>query len=547
MASIDPECDHAGFRAPLELHGDRADHGEVMVKGSSGLSPAIIGAAVALALVVVSLPSFFAAGPEMDEGTLLAYPTFVVEHGLVPGRDFETFYGPGQPYLLALLGQVFGLTQTLERATGLAFELVIVLSLFSCALPAGRWIAATAALASALTLVGIGVVGLALLGGLAGTMACVALLHRISVRASLGGGVNPPWIALAAGALAGAALTIRPDLAPVVLLSAAPLLLWPVRGTRLGADGRRWLITLIVCLLPLAIWLIVVGPHDLLRLADDLRSSRGGRALPLPSVTSTEGGLVAATIVTTLGAAVGAFTLLRRDRFDREGRLMLSICLLLLALTPAMLQRADNAHVFPVAAIAIGLSPLVLRAAIQMRSGALSTACIAGAAAIVALAAAHAAAVTVHAQAISLRASERGVEVQNGDRSFLIEDGDAAEDLEALVPEIRRRTSAGDSIFVGPSDLSRTFYADTFVYFLFPELEPASFYTELNSGTANSSDSELPQELESADILLLTDRHTPDTDASAEAGDDAAQRVVNDRFCEVARQGTYRVLAPCRP
>jgi hypothetical protein len=48
--------------------------------------PAILaGLAVALATVVISLPSLDDGGLEMDEGGLVAYPSLVLE-GLVPGR-----------------------------------------------------------------------------------------------------------------------------------------------------------------------------------------------------------------------------------------------------------------------------------------------------------------------------------------------------------------------------------------------------------------------------------------------------------------------------
>jgi hypothetical protein len=74
---------------------------------------------------------------------------------------------------------------------------------------------------------------------------------------------------------------------------------------------------------------------------------------------------------------------------------------------------------------------------------------------------------------------------------------------------------------------------------------PASFYTELNPGTANDEDSTLAEELGSADVLLLTDRWEPDTAEAGEPGSDAAQEVVDERFCTAAEAGYYEVLVPC--
>lgn len=515
-----------------------------MARRASTTSPAFIAAGIALFTIAASLPAFFAAGPEMDEGTLLAYPSFILEHGFVPGRDFESFYGPAQPYLLAGLGSILGLSQTLERVTGLLFELTIVLSLYLCALPVGRWLAALGAAAAALALIGIGVMGLAVLGALAALMAGLALLLA-RPPGDEGQKDGPPWPPVGAGALAALCLSFRPDFAPVILLTVAPLLLWRVKGVFLSRDARWWLLAFAIGSIPLVAWVAVVGPDDLMRLADDLRSSREGRALPLPGPTTTVTGLVAATGLVAFGAAAAAFVLLRRDRFSWDGRVMLAITLLLVALMPATLERADSAHVFPVAAIALGLAPLVLRELVDLRAGSWSSVGLVAISAVVVIAGLHVAIVTLHAQAIELRGSEQGVKVANGDRKFLIDDPEAAADLNALIPEVDARTEPGDTIFVGPSDLTRTVYSDTFLYFLFPDLMPASIYTELNAGTANGPDSELPKELESADVLLLTDRHEPDTAASAEPGSDAAQRVLEDRFCRVASRGSYEVLVPC--
>jgi hypothetical protein len=168
---------------------------------------------------------------------------------------------------------------------------------------------------------------------------------------------------------------------------------------------------------------------------------------------------------------------------------------------------------------------------------------MAATAAVIGIGFAHAAATIVRAQARS--AGESGVEVEVRERSFLLSDPAVASDLRALLSEIQAGTSAGDSIFVGPTDLTRTVYSDSFVYYLLPELEPASFYTELNPGTANSEDTELSNELDDADVLLLTDRWQADTAVAAEAGSTAAQEIVDSRFCPIARSGSYEVLTRC--
>ncbi len=55
----------------------------------------------------------------MDEGAVVAYAARVLD-GAVPHRDFLTFYGPGNPWLVAGAFAVFGESVGTERAVGLA-------------------------------------------------------------------------------------------------------------------------------------------------------------------------------------------------------------------------------------------------------------------------------------------------------------------------------------------------------------------------------------------------------------------------------------------
>ena len=75
---------------------------------------------------------------------------------------------------------------------------------------------------------------------------------------------------------------------------------------------------------------------------------------------------------------------------------------------------------------------------------------------------------------------------------------------ERAVERTRRLASPGDSLFVGPQDLRRTNYGPTYMYFLLRELRPASYYMEMNPGTANREGSGLADELRRADWLILT-------------------------------------------
>src|SRR3954469_13981241 len=96
----------------------------------------IIAATVVLLLLLVGFwPSFEKVGPVMDEGMLLVYPELVL-HGQIPYRDFETFYGPANPYFLAGAFQLFGTHIFTERGVGLLYRVVVMVAIFGIA---RRW------------------------------------------------------------------------------------------------------------------------------------------------------------------------------------------------------------------------------------------------------------------------------------------------------------------------------------------------------------------------------------------------------------------------
>src|SRR5438477_1062058 len=96
-----------------------------------------VGALLALLTALLFAPAFLAAGSEFDEGILVAFPTRILQ-GDLPYRDFETFYGPAQPFVTAAAFRVFGSTLGAERAVGFCFRLVLVVALYCLLLPWGR-------------------------------------------------------------------------------------------------------------------------------------------------------------------------------------------------------------------------------------------------------------------------------------------------------------------------------------------------------------------------------------------------------------------------
>ena len=141
-----------------------------------------------------------------------------------------------------------------------------------------------------------------------------------------------------------------------------------------------------------------------------------------------------------------------------------------------------------------------------------------------------------------------GFPITNDGRTFYYGSAEAAADAQAVVDSLRERAEPGDSLIVGPVDLSRTNYSDSFFYYLFPDLVPGTRYIEMDPGIADADDSGLADELERNDWLILSDAWSGWTEPndSAGHGSDAANRVVAEHYCPVTDAGTFRLLERCR-
>ena len=99
-------------------------------------------------------------------------------------------------------------------------------------------------------------------------------------------------------------------------------------------------------------------------------------------------------------------------------------------------------------------------------------------------------------------------------------------------------------MIVGPADLSRTIYSDVSVYYLFPELVPATCYIEMDPGLADREGSGLADDIATADCLLLTNFWTGwnEPNASDEYLSDEHNQAVADNFCLVGQYEDNLVL-----
>jgi hypothetical protein len=126
--------------------------------------------------------------------------------------------------------------------------------------------------------------------------------------------------------------------------------------------------------------------------------------------------------------------------------------------------------------------------------------------------------------------------VRRDDRYFYLGDYRAYLAMQAAADELNASATPGERLLVGPSDLRRTWYSDVFFYWLFPDLDPATYFIEMDPGIANKEGSRLASDVASADWILLSGLWDGwfEPNASIEYGSRAPNQVIRNQFCQVA-------------
>jgi hypothetical protein len=475
--------------------------------------PGPLGTALTLATAALMAPSFQAAGSPFDEGILVSFPTRVLA-GDLPYRDFETFYGPGDPYLVAGLFRVFGASLGAERAVGFVFRLLLVVVLYVLVRRFGELPALAGGVLAACLVAADGVNANNHVAALALTVVALVALERRRL--------------LLAGLLAGGAALFGAEFAVVAPLAAVPLLL------RSGRKAAWFGAGVVTALLPYAPLAVAAGSHRIGKNVHDLLATGRDRRLPL-TLGSESGRLLVAVLAALVLLALAS-----------RGRPVLQ-SLLVLALFQALygLWRADPEHLVIAAIVPLAVAPAAASLVVPRRR--IAAALGAAAAILVVLASVHdvRGGVSRNAKLVVGRAPVHVVSY--GGRSFRLESAADARDLRRAVAAEARLARPGGTVFVGPRDLRRTAGNDAFVYYLLPHQRPASFYVELDP-VASRAGSGLASDLRHADLLILggpwDSLHEPN--ASSHDGSPAANRVVARLFCRRGRFGTYELLARCR-
>ena len=525
-----------------------------LIRRGGWISLAVIGAVVAAPLRGL----YRSSGSTMEEGFMLTFPERVLA-GDVPNVDFLHLYGPGSLDLLAATYQIFGVRVGVERTFGLAQHLLIILGIYALTRAWGRLAAAGCATLSAiLVLTPIGLSALAWNGGVGLGLWSIVLALRARRVDSRG------W-SVASAALAGLALTFRPDLA--VALGVTHLFLWWRAGRTRQLIGAAF-----VGLLPMFVHLARagIGPSIEGMFIDPVAHLRPGRELPRPpSWDYFQGALQVIADkfppwwgvphiagphqlflwffllpVVALGVLVVAWWAHRRSDDLGRSRTLLAAAIFGVGLLPQAFQRPDSAHFAWVSCVCFALAPVAIVEILRVhrptwpRVGRVSTGLLAVAATFLLIFPYFSYRPYLNNIRQTLGQVDVGLPVRRGERTFYLGDTRPTRAAQQVIDDLSARSKPGERLLVGPVDLRSTVYSDVFFYYLFPELPPATYYIEMDPGLANVAGSRLADDVASADWLILTRYWSGwiEPNTSTEFGDDRPNQVVEDQFCLV---GSY--------
>lgn len=110
-----------------------------------------------------------------------------------------------------------------------------------------------------------------------------------------------------------------------------------------------------------------------------------------------------------------------------------------------------------------------------------------------------------------------------------------------VLQALSAQAEPGERLFVGPGDLRRTNYNDTYFYHLLPKLTPATYFLEMKPLSANRPGSRLASDVASADWLVLNRGWDAwnEPNRSVEFASNEPNEVVRRNFELVQGFGTY--------
>jgi hypothetical protein len=488
-------------------------------------------------LVIIALPvrgEMLRAVSPQDEGVLLVYPTQLM-NGAIPNKSFESVYGPANYLVLEAAYETFGTTVTVERLVGLGYELLMIGAVF--VLVRRRRGVATASFASALPAIlqlSIGITAYSWMGAVAIAAVGLALMDKVLRKPEWASTEDKAYLVLA-GVLLGLSISYRLDFVLGVGLVTVVLLIfrrqtfyWVMPGIVLG-------------LIPQITNMVEAGVANVLRgeLWQPVFVFESGRKLPLTYTGDFVIFLFTAIFCLVALAATGAYAISKGKR-DWDHIFLLIVGLFDLGLLSEAFERTDAVHIAFATGFILGSFFLINLPTLHFWGSSLRV--MLPVVIFFVLLMNHFYGSTLRDDASA--SSETSYTVSNEGRSVLVADTYDQSALQAVVHELDTKSSPGERLFVGPSDLRRTNYNDTYLYFLFPKLKPGSFYLEMEPDVANAPNSGLARQISHCQFLILTslynDWYEPNTSIVYRSR--AANKIISKDFELLGTWGSWSVL-----
>jgi hypothetical protein len=352
------------------------------------------------------------------------------------------------------------------------------------------------------------------------------------------------WRCLAGGLFAGLAVSVRADLGPALLL-ASWALLYPL-------NSRARMNFALGAAIGLTPYLVSLLQSGFLQMFNNLflyPVIRCGPARRIP-LFSAEPYVIRIFFAMILAAAANIvvwFSAVRTDVNEARNRVLLALALFGAGAIPQAWQRADFYHVTFVAFLIFGILPVTLFSVVSKRIGPRAQIwCAWGATLLVAGCLGAIASILPEFAWVCLsqafQTQPQGSEfVHQGPRSFPVFSPSRALAIGRMLDEIERQSQPGERLFVGPGDLRRTNYCDTYIYHLLPKLRPATYFLEMNPLSANRPGSRLASDVRSADWLVLNHEWDlgDEPNRSKEYGSSEPTEVVKEQFQFMGQYGTF--------
>ena len=319
----------------------------------------------------------------------------------------------------------------------------------------------------------------------------------------------------------------------VVALARRPSIRWLVSGLAIG-------------LVPLVVNLAEAGVSSVIRdqITDPILVSGAARRLPLDTLTGAELALLVLCVIIAIAIASVMLGVIayRRDKIAWGAVSLLCIGVFEIGLLPQAFQRSDPIHLALVSCFILPAAVTLPRWHKQKVLPKVAASWIRVAFVVMVLLLAWPYFGRIYRSAVGFGGGpSKEFTVTNDGRSVPVGSASEASEISALLRELNGRSHTGQTVFVGPLDLRTANYNDTFIYFLLPQLNPGSYYLEMNPGVANGSGSTLANDLRQDDFLILSSRYDSlyDPDPATRTGPNTPNEVVQTHFQEIGAEGSW--------